>query len=123
VDAFRSRDDERLTENLGGEAAPSIPRSNAITDVPTFVGQEVIELVADRDATYKGAAIVGDQKRGRHTVSRQVNAALILRQPLQICRPRLGGVPVQQEAEAFLGKLSVGGSCLALIFQLKGAEP
>jgi hypothetical protein len=80
---------KRLSEDLRRETASAVPWLHAVPDVPTFVGQEVIEGVADRDAADQRAAVIGDQDCRRDPASGNIDAAATLAQFVEVVRPRI----------------------------------
>lgn len=118
ANAFRTCDDQRLTEDISRvtESAKSGP--NRVANVTANIEQIVVEVVTDRCAANQPRAHIGNEKRCRHESFRDRNPATQVSQLPQVIAPGLV-VPVKQEVLY----LCVRGKCLSFVIQSERAKP
>jgi hypothetical protein len=123
VNSLGARDDEGLTEHLGGVTPTSVARANAISDVTAEVRQEAIELVAYRNTADKFRVQLRDQEGRRDPIRRSLEPAAQPLEPMQVRCPRLIRPPVQEKIEAVACELFVGGDRVLLVTGTQRTQP
>jgi hypothetical protein len=79
--------------------------------------------VANRDATRKVSAHLGDEEGRGHPIGRHLQSAAELLELVEVGGPRLGAPPIGEKLESLGFELLVRGNCVRLIVGAQRAQP
>ncbi len=95
----------------------AVGRSYRVADVAAVQGEELVQLVPDRDPPDEVPVDLADQEGRGHSVGREVDALAHLLEPLDIALPGLAGRVVEEEGKRAIGQLGVRLQGLALVME------